>query len=78
MNEAPRVNIFEHEPDDWWAECLVCGAWVCTSNKTRRAAEQKFGRHLQNHGSYGQSSGSEFSLRAVDDLLRERRALGDG
>ena len=46
--ESHRVHIFEHSPGDWWAECLVCGAWVSSSTSTRRDAEQKFGRHWQN------------------------------
>jgi hypothetical protein len=48
---SERVHVFLHEDGDWWAECLICQAWVSTSNATRRAAEQSFGRHLQNdHG----------------------------
>jgi hypothetical protein len=45
--DAERVRIFQQD-DEWWAECLLCRAWVSTSNKSRRDAEQKFGRHLQN------------------------------
>ncbi len=48
MSDSSQVRIFEHSNDDWWAECLVCKAWVSTSNDTRREAEKKFGRHLQN------------------------------
>lgn len=42
-----RGHVFEHTDGDWWAECLVCRAWVSTSNATERDAERKFGRHLQ-------------------------------
>lgn len=48
MDESDRAHVFEHSDGDWWAECLVCGEWVSTSNATRREAEEKFGRHLQN------------------------------
>ena len=48
MDESDRAHVFEHGEGDWWAECLVCGEWVSTSNATRREAEEKFGRHLQN------------------------------
>jgi hypothetical protein len=42
-----RVALSNNE-EDWWAECLVCGAWVSTGNATRRDAEIMFGRHFQN------------------------------
>jgi hypothetical protein len=45
--EHDRVHVFEHAEGDWWAECLICLAWVSTANPTERDAEQKFGRHLQ-------------------------------
>ena len=48
VTETGRVHVFERSPGDWWAECLVCDAWVCTSNATRRDAEHAFGRHWQN------------------------------
>jgi hypothetical protein len=48
MAESDRVHVFEQSPGDWWAECLVCGEWVCTSNPTRHDAEHKFGRPWQN------------------------------
>jgi hypothetical protein len=43
----PRAHVFQNG-DEWWAECLICQEWVSTGNPTRRDAEQKFGRHLQN------------------------------
>lgn len=43
-----RVRICEQSDGTWWAECLVCAQWVSGANATRRTAEQKFGRHLQN------------------------------
>jgi hypothetical protein len=45
--DVARSRVFENGPDDWWTECLICGAWVSTSNASRRVAEQKFGRHMQ-------------------------------
>ena len=45
---SDRVHLFEKSPRNWWAECLVCAAWVTISNPTREDAEQKFGRHWQN------------------------------
>ena len=48
MSESSQVRIFEHSNGDWWAECLVCAAWVSTSNDTRREAEEVRRRHLQN------------------------------
>ena len=48
MEPAARVRVLENADGDWWAECLVCEAWVSASNATRRDAEQSFGRHLQN------------------------------
>jgi len=45
--DSDRVHILEHFDGDWWAECLICTAWVSQSNRTRREAEQTFGRHLQ-------------------------------
>lgn len=41
------MGTTEDGADDWWAERLVCGVWVSTRNATRRAAEEKFGRHHQ-------------------------------
>jgi hypothetical protein len=32
--------------EDWWAECLLC-AWVTTSNRERRGAEEQYGRHYE-------------------------------
>jgi hypothetical protein len=48
MDLPDRVHVFEHTAGDWWAECLVCRAWVSTSNADERTAEQKAGRHLRN------------------------------
>ena len=48
MAESDRVHVFEQSAGDWWAECLICGEWVSTSNATRRDAEHAFGRHWQN------------------------------
>jgi hypothetical protein len=46
-----RSRVYEHLPGDWWVECLVCGAWVSTSNQEQRTAEERFGRHWQHvHG----------------------------
>lgn len=42
----PKVALSDHE-DGWWAECVICGAWVSMRNPDRRSAEMKFGRHLQ-------------------------------
>src|SRR5918995_983814 len=89
MAESERVRIHEHEPGDWWAECLIYRAWVSTSNRTRRDAEQKFGRHFQNeHPS--EHEGAELPMlrtlrirgtrqKASTDHLHQnvgRRALG--
>lgn len=46
--ESDQAHIFESSVGDWWAECLLCGEWVSTNNDSRRSAEEKFGRHLQN------------------------------
>ncbi len=48
VTDSPRVHVFENSPGDWWVECLVCEEWVATSLPDRRAAEERFGRHLQN------------------------------
>ena len=48
----PKMVLSEHD-DGWWAECLVCGAWVSTSNPDRRRAERRFGRHLQHDHEVG-------------------------
>jgi hypothetical protein len=48
----PRVALSQHD-DGWWAECLICGAWVSTSNPDRRSAEMRFGRHLQHDHEVG-------------------------
>lgn len=45
--DGPRSNIFEHESGEWWAECLVCGEWVSTSNATRDEAAREFLTHLE-------------------------------
>ena len=47
MDKPKRVHVFEKADSDWWAECLICEAWVSTGNATGREAEQKFGRHLE-------------------------------
>jgi hypothetical protein len=48
MADEPISHVFEYEPGDWWAECLVCSEWVCVHNDSKRKAEQQFGRHFQN------------------------------
>lgn len=46
-SESDRVAISDQSSGDqpgWWDECLLC-EWVGTANPSRRAAEQKLGRH---------------------------------
>ena len=88
---SERVRFFKSESDGWFAECLICCGWVGRGDGTRRSAEERFGRHLQNDHQRGDRvAGAEIGQapsrqrshdkpgaeQVVSDLLKQEVSLG--